>query len=474
MIRGHMLRTLRPFSRAISLGLACAMALAPPARAETLADTLVSAYNNSGVLEQQRALLRVADEDVALAVSALRPILNWTMSASRIINQRPGFFGVSTTHTTTGFIGLALDWVAYAGGSNRLSVDAAKESVLATRETLVSYEQDVLLRAVTAYMGVIRTQENLSLRQNNLRVLEQERQAAQDRFDVGEVTRTDVALAESRVAEARSNLSLARGQLIAAQAEYITAVGRRPGNQLPFPKMPAPPASLDQATAIGVRSHPAIRAVQHQVSAAELGIKIASAAFGPTIGLRAEVGKREYYGSTNFNDDLSVTLNYNQTIYAGGALPAAVRRSMAGRDSIRASLLNTQKDVVQAVNRAYVGRETSRASLSATQERVAAARIAFEGIREEATLGARTTLDVLVAEQELLDAEAARILAQTEEYIAAYQLLAAQGLLTAEQLGLNVQIYDPTIYYNLAKDAPASITKQSRDLNRVLEALGKR
>lgn len=465
-------RRIRAASLAVGLGLAGM--LPQHAGAETLADTLVGAYNNSGLLEQNRAVLRAADEDVALAVSQLRPVLNWLMAAERNFNDsRTGVFP-RTTRTSRGFIGLSAEWTAYAGGANRLGVDIAKEAVLATRSSLVSVEQIVLLRGVTAYMNVIRAQENVSLRENNLRVLRQELQAAEDRFEVGEVTRTDVALAESRVAEARSNLELARGELIAAEAEYVNAVGQRPGNLSPTPPMPKRPESLDNSTAVAVRNHPDILAAQHQVSAAELTIKRAEAAFAPSVTARADVGKTEFYGTDNYNDDVTISLNYRQPIYAGGALPAGVRRAMANRDAARANLLNVQRDVVQSVSNAYVGREVARASLAATRERVAAARIAFEGIREEATLGARTTLDVLVAEQELLDAEAAQINAATERYIAAYQLLAAMGLLTAEKLNLNVQIYDPTVYYNLAKDAPTTLSKQSRDLNRVLEALGRK
>lgn len=472
MSRSRMWQTVRALGLAALLGLA---ATGPQvARAETLADTLVSAYNNSGLLEQNRAVLRAADEDVALAVSRLRPVLNWVMRASRSFrDSRTGVF-TNSTRQTSGFFGLSAEWTAFAGGSNRLGVDIQKEAVLAARQSLLSIEQSVLLRAVTAYMNVIRAQENVSLRQNNLRVLQQELQAAEDRFEVGEVTRTDVALAESRVAEARSNLSVARGELVASQAEFVTAVGRRPEPLSTTPPLPPQPASLDEAAALAVRKHPEIRAVQHRVSAAELGIKRAEAAFGPSITARADIGKTEFYGNDNFNDDVTMSLTYNQPIYAGGALPAQVRRAMAQRDAERANLLNVQKDVVQAVSNAYIGRQVARDSLAATRERVEAARIAFEGIREEATLGARTTLDVLVAEQELLDAEAAQINAQTERYIAAYELLAAQGLLTAENLDLNVQIYDPTVYYNLAKDAPTTLTKQSRDLNRVLEALGRK
>ena len=195
---------------------------------------------------------------------------------------------------------------------------------------------------------------------------------------------------------------------------------------------------------------------------------------GPTASVQADVGVSESIDTSNYAYDGGVSLSLRQPIYQGGALAASLRRSMAARDSSRSNLLNVQRDVIQDVNDAFVRLEVARASLVATEERVRAAQVAFDGIREEATLGARTTLDVLTAEQELLNAQTARLSDLAERSIASYELLATQGLLTAERLGLAVQIYDPTIYYNLVKNAPSKLSKQSKELDRVLKALGKR
>ena len=444
------------------------------ASAENLADALVGAYNTSGLLQQNRALLRAADEDVAAAVATLRPILDWTASITRTINETSTSGFISNRYNSNFFAGITATWLLYDGGGRSLDIAAAKETVLATRQQLLAVEQSILLRAVAAYVVVNLTNENVRLRENNLRVLGEELRASQDRFDVGEVTRTDVALAESRVAQARSELAFARGEVVNAKAEYIAAVGSAPGVLAPIPALPQPPGTIAAAQDIAVRNHPSILSAQRQVSAAELTVNRVGTTLGPTVSARADFGVTNNYGNTNYSDDASVSLIMRQPIYQGGGLNSNIRQAMASRDATRANLLNVQRDVVQEANNAYVRLEVARASLIATGEQIRAAQVAFDGIREEATLGARTTLDVLTAEQNLLDAYTAQISAQAERSIAAYQLLAAQGLLTAERLRLGVQIYDPTIYYNLAKGAPAAYSKQSQDLNRVLEALGKK
>ena len=459
------------------VALAAAVALgsfAPQqAQAENMADALVGAYNSSGLLEQNRALLRAADEDVAISLSALRPVIAWTTSVSRDWTES-GVGGFSTTRSNTNFFtGLTLDLLIFDGGASRLSTQAAKETVLATRQALVAIEQQILLRAVAAYMNVLLQSENVQLSLNNVRVLGEELRAAQDRFEVGEVTRTDVALAESRLAAARSNLASARGGLVSAKAEYTNAVGHAPGTLAGQPKMPQRAANIRAAENLAVRNHPSVLSAQHQVSASELQVQSTSKRLGPSASIQADIGLVETWNSQNYNRDAGIGVAVRQPIYQGGALAANLRRSMATRDATRANLLNVQRDTIQEVNNAFVRLEVARASLVATEERVRAAQVAFDGIREEATLGARTTLDVLTAEQELLDAQTSRISDLTERSIASYELLATQGLLTAERLGLGVQIYDPTIYYNLVKNAPSKVSRQSKELDRVLKALGK-
>ncbi len=452
-----------------------AMAYLVPAasRAENLADAMIGAYKSSGLLEQNRALLRAADEDLAATAAALRPVIDWTVSITRSFSERDVGLGPTRGFSTDLFAGLVLNQMIYDGGAARLARQAAQETVLATRQSLLSAEQQILLRAVRAYLNVILTSETVRLRENNLRVLREELRAAQDRFEVGEVTRTDVALAESRVANARSGLAQARGNLDNARAEYVNAVGRAPGRLAGQPRLPKVVEAEQRAVAIAMKTHPDILAAQHQVAAAEIMVQRAAKAYGPRINLRAQVGLGENLGNSNYSRTADITLGLQQRIYQGGALAAQHRRAIAARDAARAGLLMAQRNVRQGVSDALVLLRAARASLVAAREQVRAAQIAFDGLREEAKLGARTTLDVLTAEQNLLDAQTLLIQARASQSLAVYQLLAAQGLLTAERLGLAVKIYDPAAYYDMVKDAPARFSKRGKALDRVMESLGR-
>ncbi len=441
--------------------------------AENLADALIGAYKTSGLLIQNRALLRAADEDVAIAVSSLRPIIDWTgrYTTSTQYARTSGI--VTDSGGTDVFWGLTVQQLLYDGGNSRLGVKAAQETVLATRQTLLNVEQSILLRAVVAYMEVLRTAEIVRLRENNVRVLGEELRAAQDRFEAGKVTRADVALAESRQAASRTGLAVARGDLVNAREEYLAAVGNRPGNLSTTPPLPKPPASLEGAQALALRNHPSVLGAQHQVATGEYNVQRAETLLGPTASVVGDVGFTNTYNSSNYRESASLALRLNQRLYQGGALSAGVRKAMASRDSLRANLLTVRENVSQDVAIAYVGLRVAEAGLSSSEANLRAARIAFEGVREEAKLGARTTLDVLDSKQKLLDAQADRVAAQAARYIASYGLLSAQGLLTAERLRLDVPIYDPAAYYNQVKNAPSRYSKQGASLDRVLRSIGK-
>ncbi len=431
------------------------------AMGETLADALTSAYNNSGLLEQNRALLRAADEDLAQSVASTLPVISWSAQAT---NTSPRPIPGSDLLQASARISASL--TLYDGGANRLAVESQKETILGTRQALRSVEQDVLLRAVQAYMQVRSDTEFVSLRQNNVRVLTQEFRAAQDRFEVGEVTRTDVALAEARLAAARSLLAAAEGELARSIEEYRAAVGRAPQQLRPVSAAPLS-RDIQDAKNFAVRNHPDIRQAQHAVSAAELNIRRAEAALGPTISLEGFVAV-----DPDGDESRQIGIQAGGPIYSGGRLSSQIRQFMSRRDAARAGLLVTTQGIAQQVGNAYSFLRVARASRGASDQQIRAARVAFEGVREEATLGSRTTLDVLNAEQELLDAQANLISAQAEEVIASYSVLAAMGLLNADHLRLPVQQYDPSQYYNLAKDAPIAMSPQGEALDRVLRAIG--
>ena len=445
-----------------SLAVTLAMAGAP-ASAETLGDALVSAYKNSNLLDQNRALLRAVDEDVAIAVSALRPVINYVLQAQA--TRSNGVQGDSEGASLT----ISADMLLWDFGGSRLRIEIAKESVLATREGLALVEQNVLLGAVQAYMNVIRATEFVALRTNNLSLIDQELQSAQDRFDLGELTRTDVALAEARRAVSEANLAAAQGDLLAAREDYKAAIGYYPNGLNPTPKTPSLPKTVEEAIAIGLRNHPSILQAQHQVAAAELAVKASESAIKPRLTAGASAS------TTNDGlDQSSINLRLSGPIYQGGQLSAQIRKAIANRDASRAVLLSSTSEVSRRIAQAWVQRKVAIAQLDAVEGQIRAARVAFRGVRDEAELGARTTLDILNAEQDLLDAEAARISASADLYITTYALLAEMGLLNAQHLGLNVPIYDPSAYSNATVNAPTRyVSPQGKKLDTILKSLGK-
>ncbi|MDZ4137018.1 MAG: TolC family protein, partial [Paracoccaceae bacterium] len=293
-----------------------------------------------------------------------------------------------------------------------------------------------------------------------------ELQAANDRFEVGEVTRTDVAIAQSRLASARANLAAADGDLVVARESYKIAVGAYPGALKTPPATPKTPATLTVARDVAVRTHPILRQVQRQVRVADLNVARAEAATRPELTARTSVQVLE--GGLE-SESLSLTLN--QTIYAGGQLAALYRRAIASRGASRSNLLQTTLAVEQNVGNAWSNLTVALATLDATDRQIEAARTAFEGFREEAKLGARTTLDVLDSEQELLNAQSARLSAEATRYLGVYALLQSMGLLTVDHLQLGIPTYDPAAYYNAVKDAPVH-SVQSQKLNRILKSIG--
>ncbi len=445
-------------------------------QSETLSDALAAAYEHSGLLDQNRALLRAADEDVAAATALLRPIISWFGSVNYDYGnaRNAGTGGASASSwTPDAAIGITAEVLLYDNGATKLAAEATKETVLATRQALVSAEQQVLFDAVQSFMNVVADDEIVDLRQNNLRLLERELQAAQDRFEVGEVTRTDVALAEARLAGARAELASARGDLAASQEYYAAAIGHRPGALTTPTSLPYGAKTIDAAKAVAIRSHPDMIRVQHEISSAELNVERARAVMGPTVKFETTISTSQEIDTDYFQEGARFGVTLGGPIYQGGRLSALLRRTMAQRDAVRASLHITRHGVRQQAGTAWSRLSAAGAQIQASARQVDASRIAFEGVREEAKLGARTTLDVLTAEQDLLDAESDRIDAQAIQIVAAYAVLSSMGLLTVDHLNLRVERYDPEAYYNMVKDAPALRSDQGQKLDRVLRAIGK-
>lgn len=430
------------------------------AQAETLGDAMVSAYRNSNLLEQNRAVLRAADEDVAQAVSTLRPVLSW-LALGQYTDAPNGI------EQSSALLRLNLDWEISGFGRRKLDIEAAKEAVLATRQALLQVEQTVLLDAATAYMDVRRADATVGLNRTSVELVSGQLDAAKDRFEVGAITRTDVSLAEARLAAARAALAAAEGDAAAARAAYKARIGHEADGKTALPKAPVLAGSLDEAIAIANRLHPLIRQAQHAARVTDLQVERAGAERRPSLSanLRADTDDQG-------EEQGIATLQLSQTIYAGGGLSSQHRQAIANRDAARADLLQASVRVGESVARAWSGIEVARARISAIDRQIEAATAAYDGVVEEASLGARTTLDVLDAEQTVLEAKTNRANAEAEYQVAIYSLLSSMGLLTVENLKLGIPVYDPEAYYNAVKSAPTT-SVQGDSLDRVLKAIGK-
>jgi outer membrane protein len=404
---------------------------------------------------------------VAQAVAALRPVVGFIAEAQYGYNETATQSG--ETFVTEGLFetySLSAQMTVYDFGRTQFAIEAAKQTVLAAREALVSLEQQVLLAAVVAFVDVRLQQAVVALRQNNVRVIGEQLRAAQDRFDVGEVTRTDVAQAQARLAESEANLVSAEGALTVAREAYKATVCQYPGNLTAPPKPPRTAQSVDAALAVALRTHPDIRQAQRTVAAADLTVQRAKAGFMPTITGQAQLG----IDGEGLQEN-GLGFQFNQTIYSGGLLASLMRQSIANRDASQAALQQAGVRVAETVGNVWSNLDVADATIVATQQQIDAAQIAFDGVREEASLGARTTLDVLDAEQDLLDARNARVAAEASRYVNVYRLLASMGLLTADHLGLGIPTYDPAAYYNSVRNAPAH-SAQGKKLDRILKSIG--
>lgn len=425
------------------------------AQAETLTDALRSAYKSSHLLEQNQAVLRAADDDAAAAIAKLRPVLTYTAQAAwRQYDNKtavafslptPNYYAESQSHSLTASL------LIYGGGRVRNASKLAHEVVLATRAGLVNVEQNVLLNAVSAYVGLQLKSEIVDLRASNTRLITKQLNAANDRFAVGEVTLTDVSVADARLAAANAGLVAAQGDLNAAREAYKVAVGAYPGALARLPKLPVLPKSLEAARAIAQQNHPFMIQAQQQVKIADLQVAIAKASFGPS--LSAQVGMTEEDSGLGYN---SATLQLSQTLYSGGETAALYRKALAQKESAAANLLQTSLTIDQNLANAWSGLQVASASIAANTAQVEAAQKAFDGVSEEASLGSRTTLDVLNAEQDLLSARSARLEAEANRYFGVYQLLSVMGQLTADKLNLGIPTYDVEAYAKTGKAAQTS------------------
>jgi outer membrane protein len=421
-------------------------AFATPALSDTLTDALISAYQTNPSLEISRASLRSLDENVAQARAGRRPTLN--ISGSGTLASSSSISGVTDSYRAS--LDAALN--IYDGGRTAAAVAAAIAGVEAGRANLRFEEQKVLLAATAAFMNVRRDEQFVSLAQSNILVITQQVRAARDRFEVGEVTRTDVSQAEARLAAARSNLSATLGAQARSRQNYLAVVGKEARNLSPPPAIPSLPISLEEAQVIAMREHPSLAAARARLDIAEYDVERARGAERPSVSLSGSLGATENGMS---DETASVSLSATMPIFSGGRLSSLIRQAQQVLSQRKFEVQNTARLVAETTAISWADLNVSKASIRARKQQIEAARIAFEGVSEEARLGARTTLDVLDAEQELLNARTDLASAQRDEYVAAFNLLSAMGLLSVQHLGLGVPVYDPTANYDRVQGGPS-------------------
>lgn len=438
---------MKPIARLSALAAAAVLVAAPAAVAETLADALVKAYRSSPELAAGRANVKVLSEQAVQARAQGRIQVQGTLSLTTAFDDLERFNFPTV---------MQLDVVQplYTGGQVENATEAAETRITAEEARLISTEQAVLLNTVQAYLDVRRDETLVDLSKNNVRVIREQLRAAQERFDVGEVTRTDVAQAEARLAAARGLLAAQERSLQVSREAYKRATGDYPGNLEPPPPLPDLPATVDEAVAIAITEDPTVRAARLERIAAGSDVRTAIGALLPQVSLQASLRHSDTVQIERDADSRgALALQVTIPFYSGGANYSNVREAQAQVEGRGADINQALRDAVQRVGIAWSDLDVSRATIQAGQLEVRAAQIAFDGVQEEAKVGARTTLDVLDAEQELLNARGDLVSARRDEYVAAYSLLFSVGKLTVGHLGLQIDGVTPVSgYYASVKD----------------------
>src|SRR5690348_1102125 len=448
---------------AAAMGVGCCTT----ALADTLEWALVQAYQNNPSLNAQRAALRAADENVPQALSGYRPKLSVTASGgynyfrevNKTVNQQ--VFPNSVNYASIGEslptrqFGATATQTLFNGFQTANRTRQAESQVSGARETLRVTEQQVLLDAATAYMNLLRDQAILDLNRRNVEVLTEQLKQTRDRFNVGEVTRTDVAQAESRLAAGRSQLLQAQSNYITSQANYRRVIGVNPGRLDPgTPVDRLSPSTVQRAIVAGETQSPSVLASMYGVDVAELAVKVSEGALYPNLGLTASYTQSyDTQPQSLRQTNVSILGQLTVPIYQGGAEYSAIRQNKETLGQQRLNLDVNRDQARATVVQSWGQLDAAKAQIEATTAQVNAAEIALNGVREEARVGQRTTLDVLNAQQELVNARVALVTAQHDRVVASYTLLAAVGGLSMQRLGLNVMIYDPQVHYQQVRDA---------------------
>ncbi|HEX6218021.1 MAG TPA: TolC family outer membrane protein [Sphingomicrobium sp.] len=424
------------------------------ASADTLREALVSTYGTNPTLTAQRQALRATDASVAIARAGGRPSISADVGVNRDLSRS----GVLDSPGSKGPVlsgGVDLNVPLFSGGGVRNAINAAKTRVEAGRATLRAVEGDVFTEAVAAYMDVIRDRAIVELNENNVRVLTTNLEATSDRFEIGDLTRTDVAQSEARLQLGRSALATAQGRLAASEENYRRVIGRRPDALAPPPPLPPLPATAEEAVRIALVSNPDLIAANRQAVAAGYDVRVARAGRLPTVsGVASGTYVNTMSGTAGINPstgattrtgtETSVGVVTRVPLYQGGLPSARIRQAQAIEGQVMEQVIATERAVIANARSAFAAYQAAQRAIASNEVAVQANELALEGARAEQTVGTRTVIEVLNAEQEFLNSQVALVTARRDAYVAGFQLLNAMGQAEADDLGLEGgPLYDP-------------------------------
>jgi outer membrane protein len=433
--------------RTVALGSIAAVLAAGAASADTLREALVSTYNTNPTITAQRETLKSTDAGVAIARAQGRPRVSATVGVNQDLTRTGGGNGRNFS------AGVDLSYPLFNGGGIRNSILAARTRVEAGRATLRAVEGDIFTEAVAAYMDVIRDRAITELNANQVRVLDTNLQATRDRFEIGDLTRTDVAQSEARLSLARANLETAGARQAASEENYRRVTGQQPGDLAPPPPLPPLPTTPEQAVQIALVNNPDVIAIQRQAEAAGIDVRVARSDRLPTVSAIGSGRYTNYLGSAedqfgpnapNNTTATGVGVQANIPLYQGGLPAARIRQAQAIEGQVMEQVVGTQRLVVANTRSAFAAYEAAQNAIKSNEIAVKANELALEGARAERQVGTRTVIDVLNAEQELLNSQVALVTAKRDAYVAGFQLLNAMGQAEADDLGLEGgPLYDP-------------------------------
>ncbi|MEH6662160.1 MAG: TolC family outer membrane protein [Parasphingorhabdus sp.] len=446
--------------RRLFLGTAIVALLSAPVQADTLRDALEAAYQTNPTLSGARAAQRATDETVAIAKADGRPSATTDFGFQENFLRSANSFTAPLRQSTAGG---SVDVPIYSGGAVKNAIRAARTRVEAGQYDLRATEASIFSNVVATYMDVIRDTAIVKLNRANVGVLSVNLEATGDRFEIGDLTRTDVAQSESRLEVAKGDLETVRASLIRSKENYIALVGHEPGDLEPPPPLPNLPETPDQAVDLALTYNPDLLAAKERSDAAEFDIKTARAGNKPKVSTYAQGRYLNYHGTLGGNVPGSVFIQEQSTaevgirasmpIYQGGRPAAQIRQAQARSGQAYEQMIAVERDVISQTRAAYSSWRASERVIQSSERAVAAASLSLEGVRAENSVGNRTILDILNAEQELLNAQVQLVTARRNSYVAGFSLLAAMGRAEARDLGLDGgPLYDPDLNYDRVDD----------------------